>query len=132
MQLIKALITHRTTPPDPFYYHLRSAPLSLVFHDYGNTLRVADAILAVEKAWIQSTTVRKQTDPVGIGPRGYGYNGAKFIIEPQARLNWQMFQSVTFGIMKVLDDILHKEMSFTILGDNYEGNLGWGYVCNIA
>ena len=132
MQLIKALITHRTTPPDPFYYHLRSAPLSLVFFGYGKTLNVADAILAVEKAWIQSTTVRKQTDPVGTGPRGYSYNGAKFIIEPQARLNWQMFQSVTFGIMVVLDEILHKEMSFTILGDNYEGNLGWGYVRNIA
>ena len=90
---------------------------------------MADAILAVEEAWIQSTTVRaKPTDPVGTRPRVYIYHGTKFFIEPQARLNWQMFQAVTFGIMEVLQKILQEELHFTILGDNYEGNLGWGFV----
>ena len=133
MQLIKALITHRTTPPDPFYYHLRNDHLSLVFSHYGNALRVDDAILAVEEAWVQTTTVpAKPTDLVGTSPRLYIARGAKFYIEPQARLNWQMFQSVTFGIMKVLDQILHQETDFTILGDNYEGNLGSGNVRNLG
>ena len=133
MQLIKALITHRTKPPDPFYYHLRNDPLSLVFSHYGNTLNVDDAILAIEEAWVQSTTVKaKPTDPVGTNPRVYTYHGARFYIKPQARLNWKMFQSVTFTIMEILDQILHQETDFTILGDNYEGNLGSGNVRNTS
>lgn len=67
---------------------------------------------------------------MGRSPKAWVYNDARFYIQPQGRLNWQMFQVVTFAIMEVLDKVLHRETKFTILGDNYEGNLGWGYVRN--
>ncbi len=124
------LITHRTTPPDPFYFRIPHAPLSLVFSKYGNALRVMDAIQAVENAWIQAAII-KSTGPVGIEARVYAYHSAVFFIEPGPRLSWETYQTVTFGIMEVLQKILHEETNFVILGDNYEGNLGRGNVHNI-
>ena len=127
------LISHRTTLPDPFYYRIPNAPLSLVFFRYGTALDTADAIEAVEKAWIEATIREtRSTDPVGTSPRTYIHDSAIFYIEPQARLNWKTYQAVTFGIMGVLGKIVHKETDFTILGDRYEGSLGNGSVINIA
>ncbi len=91
-----------------------------------------DAIQAVEKAWIQSLSVANPTDPVGKSPRIYLYEDSVFYIQPQARLNWKMYQFVTFGIMVVLRDRLHNGTNFIILGANYEGNLGRGNVHNVA
>ena len=91
-----------------------------------------DAVQAVEKAWIQSLSAVKPTDPVGTSPKVYKYEDSVFYIQPQARLNWKMYQSVTFGIMVVLRDRLHYDTKFIILGADYEGNLGRGYVHNVA
>ena len=94
---------------------------------------MTDAIFAVEEAWIQSLSVGvKPADPVGTSPRRYIHKHTQFYIKPQNRLNWAMFNLVTFGIMGVLEKLLHNETEFAILGDGYEGHLGEGNVHSIA
>lgn len=122
-----ALITHRI---DPYYFYIPDGPLTLIFRNYGNPLELTDALRAVETASLQAWSM-KPAKLVGTRPRTYKYGTAEFHIEPQARLNWKTYLTVTFGIMKVLQDKLYRETGFSIVGNDYEGYLGWGSVYNI-
>ena len=116
-----ALISHRTTPPDPYYYRIPEASLLLAFHNYGKPIELTDALLALETASLQAWSI-KPTKVVGTTPRSYKYGTSVFHIEPQARLNWETLKIVTFGIMTVLQIKLCRETRFSIIG--VEGYLG--------
>ena len=124
-------MTHRTTPADPFFYHILDASLTIMFYDYGNPLELADAILALEAAGLQAWSM-KPTNLVGTRPRSYKYRTSEFNIEPQAQLTWKTYEIVIFGIMTVLQTKLPRETRLSILGNSDEGFLGWGSVHNIA
>lgn len=88
-------------------------------------------MLALETASLQAWSM-KPGKLVGTTPRSYKYGTSEFYIEPQARLTWKTYKIVTFGIMTVLQNILYRETSVSILGNTYEGYLGRGYVHSIA
>ena len=93
---------------------------------------VTDAIEAVQQGWIEATIIHHDSNrPVGTSLKRYTHQSVQFVVRPQARLNWKMFHSVTLGIMQVLLLTLHNGTTFTILGDAFEGNLGWGTIRNI-
>ena len=125
------LITHRNTLADPYFYHTLDASLTIMFYNYGNPLEVADAILALEKASLQAWSM-KLSKFVGTRPRSYKHGTSEFYIEPQARLTWKTYRSVTVGIMTFLKNKLPRETSVSILGNDDEGFLGRGSVHNIA
>ena len=102
-----------------------------MFYNYGNPLELADAILALETASLQAWSM-KLTKVVGTRPRSYKHGTSEFYIEPQARLTWKTYRTVTLGIMTVLQNKLPRETRLSILGNDYEGFLGWGNVHNIA
>ena len=126
-----ALITYRTAPADPYYYHIPDTSLILAFHNYGRPVELTDALLAVQTASLQAWSM-KPTKLVGTTPRSYKYGTSVLYIEPQAQLNWKTFNSVTFGIITILQRILCRETSFSIMGTDYEGYFGWVSVNNVA